>query len=52
MPAFAAPPFPSPARFLHVGTYAPLGQALYSFAIGADGGLTCCSRPAAGISMR
>jgi 6-phosphogluconolactonase len=35
MPALAA----SPARFLHVGTYAPLGQGLYSFAIAADGAL-------------
>jgi 6-phosphogluconolactonase len=42
MPAFAAPsPATSPAlvRFLHVGTYAPLGQGLYSFAIGAYGDL-------------
>ena len=38
MPAATAAP-PSPARFLHVGTYAPLGQGLYSFAIAADGGL-------------
>ena len=36
MPATAATPA---ARFLHVGTYAPLGQGLYSFAIAADGGL-------------
>jgi 6-phosphogluconolactonase len=36
MPATAATPSP---RFLHVGTYAPLGQGLYSFAIAADGGL-------------
>lgn len=36
MPATAATPAP---RFLHVGTYAPLGQGLYSFAIAADGGL-------------
>lgn len=35
MPALAAPA----RRFLHVGTYAPLGQGLYSFAIGADGTL-------------
>ncbi|WP_457422125.1 lactonase family protein [Roseateles sp. P5_E7] len=35
MPALAAPP----ARFLHVGTYAPVGLGLYRFAIGADGGL-------------
>ncbi|HEY0953642.1 MAG TPA: beta-propeller fold lactonase family protein [Roseateles sp.] len=27
------------ARFLHVGTYAPLGLGLYSFAIAADGAL-------------
>jgi len=33
MPALAA----TPARFLHVGTYAPLGQGIYSFAIGTDG---------------
>ncbi|KQY86035.1 beta-propeller fold lactonase family protein [Pelomonas sp. Root1444] len=39
MPALAAAPSPDPARFLHVGTYAPLGQGLYSFAIGADGAL-------------
>jgi len=36
MPATAAT---TAARFLHVGTYAPLGQGLYSFAIAADGGL-------------
>ncbi|HEY8876703.1 MAG TPA: beta-propeller fold lactonase family protein [Roseateles sp.] len=36
MPATAAPASP---RFLHVGTYAPLGQGLYSFAIGANGSL-------------
>jgi 6-phosphogluconolactonase len=36
MPAFAAPSSP---RFLHVGTYAPAGQGLYSFAIGTDGTL-------------
>ena len=35
MPATAA----APSRFLHVGTYAPLGQGLYSFAIAADGSL-------------
>lgn len=35
MPALAA----SPARFLHVGTYAPLGLGIYSFAIGAEGAL-------------
>ena len=35
MPALAA----TPTRFLHVGTYAPLGQGIYSFAIGADGAL-------------
>lgn len=29
----------APPRFLHVGTYAPLGQGLYSFAIAADGSL-------------
>lgn len=40
MPATAlALASPAP-RFLHVGTYAPLGQGLYSFAIAADGGLT------------
>lgn len=40
MPATAAQPSPSPSsRFLHVGTYAPLGQGLYSFAIGTDGAL-------------
>ena len=33
--AVAATPF----RVLHVGTYAPLGQGVYSFAIGADGAL-------------
>lgn len=37
MPATAAPP--TSPRFLHVGTYAPLGQGLYSFAIAPDGGL-------------
>lgn len=36
MPALAATPSP---RFLHVGTYAPLGQGIYSFAISADGAL-------------
>lgn len=36
MPAFADP---SAARFLHVGTYAPLGQGVYSFAIDAGGAL-------------
>lgn len=35
MTALAAPP----ARFLHVGTYAPAGQGLYSFALAADGAL-------------
>lgn len=35
MPALAAPA----RRFLHVGTYAPLGQGLYSFAIGTGGAL-------------
>jgi len=30
----------TPHRFLHIGTYAPLGQGLYSFAITADGGLS------------
>lgn len=35
MPALAA----TPPRFLHVGTYAPLGLGLYSFALGADGQL-------------
>ncbi len=38
MPATASAATSSP-RFLHVGTYAPLGQGIYSFAIGADGGL-------------
>lgn len=37
MPATAAPPLPP--RFLHVGSYAPLGQGLYGFAIAADGSL-------------
>jgi 6-phosphogluconolactonase (cycloisomerase 2 family) len=36
MPALAAPSAP---RFLHVGTYAPAGQGIYRFAIGADGSL-------------
>jgi 6-phosphogluconolactonase (cycloisomerase 2 family) len=36
MPALSSPASP---RVLHVGTYAPLGQGLYSFAIAADGGL-------------
>jgi 6-phosphogluconolactonase (cycloisomerase 2 family) len=36
MPALADTPSP---RFLHVGTYAPAGQGIYSFAIGADGAL-------------
>ncbi|MBW8845177.1 MAG: lactonase family protein [Burkholderiales bacterium] len=36
MPATAATPSPG---FLHVGSYAPLGQGLYSFAIAADGEL-------------
>jgi 6-phosphogluconolactonase (cycloisomerase 2 family) len=35
-PTSAAPTSP---RFLHVGTYAPLGQGIYSFAIAADGAL-------------
>lgn len=39
MPAAAAPLTP---RFLHVGSYAPLGQGLYSFEIAADGGLRSC----------
>lgn len=34
--AMASTPAP---RFLHVGTYAPLGKGLYSFALGADGAL-------------
>lgn len=34
--AMASTPAP---RFLHVGTYAPLGQGIYSFAIGVDGAL-------------
>jgi 6-phosphogluconolactonase len=29
----------SPPRFLHVGTYAPQGQGIYSFAMTADGAL-------------
>lgn len=29
----------SPARFLYVGSYAPLGRGIYSFAIGAGGDL-------------
>ncbi|MBV8035306.1 beta-propeller fold lactonase family protein [Roseateles sp.] len=37
MPAAAATTSP---RFLHVGSYAPLGQGLYSFGIAPDGGLT------------
>ncbi len=37
MPATAAPS--SSPRFLHVGSYAPAGQGIYSFAIAADGGL-------------
>lgn len=36
MPATAATATP---RFLHVGSYAPLGQGLYSFALAADGAL-------------
>jgi len=39
MPAFSASSAPPSPRFLHVGTYAPLGQGIYSFAIAADGGL-------------
>lgn len=39
MPALAAMPSPASPRFLHVGTYAPQGQGIYSFAIAADGGL-------------
>ncbi|NCT82701.1 MAG: lactonase family protein [Comamonadaceae bacterium] len=35
MSAHAAPP----ARFLHVGSYAPPGQGIYSFALDADGAL-------------
>ena len=35
MPALAA----TPSRFLHVGSYAPLGRGLYSFAIAANGEL-------------
>jgi 6-phosphogluconolactonase len=38
MPLTSDATAPGP-RFLHVGTYAPLGQGLYSFAIGADGSL-------------
>ncbi|MFT7776839.1 lactonase family protein [Roseateles sp.] len=37
MPATAASSVP---RFLHVGSYAPLGQGIYSFDIAPDGGLT------------
>lgn len=36
-PTPAAPP--ATPRFLHVGTYAPLGEGLYSFAIAPDGRL-------------
>lgn len=39
MPATAVTAATSTPRFLHVGTYAPAGQGLYSFAIGADGAL-------------
>jgi 6-phosphogluconolactonase (cycloisomerase 2 family) len=39
MPATAAPSVTAAPRFLHVGSYAPLGQGIYSFAIAADGGL-------------
>lgn len=39
MPALAATPSPASPRFLHVGTYAPTGLGIYSFAIAADGGL-------------
>lgn len=35
LPAHAAPP----PRCLHVGTYAPLGQGIYSFQIATDGAL-------------
>lgn len=35
MPAPAA----TPPRFLHVGSCAPLGRGLYSFALAPDGGL-------------
>ncbi|MBI3347463.1 MAG: lactonase family protein [Burkholderiales bacterium] len=40
MPATATAAATVTARFLHVGTYAPLGQGVYSFAIAADGTLT------------
>jgi 6-phosphogluconolactonase (cycloisomerase 2 family) len=39
MAAMAAMAAPRSPRFLHVGTYAPLGQGIYSFALAADGGL-------------
>lgn len=39
MPA-AAPASQTLPRHLHVGTYAPLGRGLYSFAIAADGSLS------------
>ncbi|MFT7722862.1 MAG: beta-propeller fold lactonase family protein [Roseateles sp.] len=38
MTAFAAPPPPRP-RVLHVGSYAPPGRGIYSFAIGPGGAL-------------
>lgn len=38
MPAFTATATPSP-QSLHVGTYAPQGEGIYSFALAADGGL-------------
>jgi 6-phosphogluconolactonase (cycloisomerase 2 family) len=43
LPAAALMPLTATAsvlpRFLHVGTYAPLGQGIHSFALAADGGL-------------
>lgn len=38
MPAFTATAAPAP-RHLHVGSYAPQGEGLYSFRLAADGGL-------------
>ena len=39
MPATASAATPDRPRVLHVGTYAPLGQGIYSFAVAADGSL-------------
>jgi len=39
VPIAAATAAPLSPRFLHVGTYAPRGQGIYSFAIAADGSL-------------